>query len=139
MSHKKTRLTTKQVKNYTPNPTGKGGFKENPQNRSNGRWSKETSISYNLNKLIRMKVKDFENFLSQERTMAEVIAWERVNKARESLSDAIFVTDRTEGKPKQAVELMGENDEIIQRVPTAIEQEAALAYLEVLDKHMVDY
>ncbi len=139
MSHKKTKLTTKQVKNYTPNPTGKGGFKENPQNRGNGRWSKETSISYNLNKLIRMKVKDFENFLSQERTMAEVIAWERVKGAMETLSDAIYVTDRTEGKPKQAVELMGEADEIIQRIPTEAERKAAIAYRKEIEKHTVDY
>ncbi len=136
MSYKKTSLTTNQVKKYIPNPTGKGGFKENPQNRSDGRWSKETSISYNLNKLIRMNIGDFESFLSKKRTMAETIAWERVNKAREALSEAVFVTDRTEGKPRQDVEFVGESNGINQRVPTEVEKKAASAYLEILEKNI---
>jgi hypothetical protein len=47
------------------NPKGKGGFAENPQNRNNGRWSKETSISYWYNHLIRLNVSDFENFVPE--------------------------------------------------------------------------
>ncbi len=140
MSCKKTNLTTNQVKNYTSNPTGKGGFRENPQNRSNGRWKKEESISYNINKLMRLGRKEFATYIEKNPNLsiAEEIAWNRLYKARDLLAEAVFVTERTEGKPRQDVEFVGERDSINQRVPTEIEKKAARAYLEVLEKH-TDY
>ena len=51
------------------NPTGKGGFGDNPQNKANGRWSKDTSISYWYNHLIRLDIQEFEAF--EPKTMAQ--------------------------------------------------------------------
>ncbi len=132
--------TRKQV---TPpelrNPTGKGGFGDNPQNKASGRWKKEESISYNINKFMRLVESEFEDYpKNNNMTIAEKIAWERLSKARELLTEAVFVTDRTEGKPKESVEFSGEiNTE--QRVPTEAEQKAALAYIKELDKYTDDY
>ncbi len=120
--------SSKQVRN----PKGKGGFKDNPQNRSNGRWSKETSISYQVNKLIRMSQDEFKDFPSKERTMAEIIAWERVNNAKDKLNEAAFVTDRTEGRAKETVEIETRDE---QRVPTLAEREASKVYLKELEKY----
>jgi hypothetical protein len=88
------------------NPTGKGGFGDNPQNRSDGRWNKEGSISYNYNKLMRMTPEDFETF--EPTTYAEKIAKQRVKDAVSSLNDAKEITDRTEGKAPQFIENSGE-------------------------------
>ena len=41
--------TTRQVGN---NKTGKGGFGDNPQNRSNGHWKKEDTPRYKLEKMM---------------------------------------------------------------------------------------
>ena len=40
---------SKKRTNHIPNPEGKGGFADNPQNRANGRWRKEDSVSYWMN------------------------------------------------------------------------------------------
>lgn len=97
--------TTNQV-DMNLNPTGKGGFGDNPQNRSDGRWSKEGSISYNYNKLMRMTADEFEAF--SPNTQAEKIAKARILASIDSLNDAKEVTDRTEGKAPQFIGLGGE-------------------------------
>lgn len=90
------------------NPDGKGGFGDNPQNRSNGRWSKEGSISYNYNKLMRMSVEEVDEFVPT--TMAEKIAKARVQESVKSLNDAKEITDRTEGKAPQFIGLGGQEE-----------------------------
>lgn len=94
--------TTKQVKRV-PNPTGKGGFGENPENRSDGRWDKEGSISYQYHKIIRLSADELENFKAE--TVAQDIAYRRVLASRESLLDVKEITDRTEGKSPQAIDV----------------------------------
>lgn len=93
-----------------PNPTGKGGFQERPEDRSNGRWSKEGSISYNYNKIMRMSDDELEAF--KPSTQAEKIALMRVNQAAEKLglADAKELADRTEGKAPQFFGLGGQED-----------------------------
>jgi hypothetical protein len=97
-------ITTNQV---IPNPTGKGGFGDNPGNRSDGRWHSKDSISYKYNKLIRMKVDGFKEWLKEhpesERTVAEEIAYNAVIKARTDLKYLVEITDRTEGKAQQNI------------------------------------
>lgn len=89
------------------NPTGKGGFQERPEDIAKGRWSGETSISYNMNKLIRATVDDVKTWIEKHpeatRTMAEELAFNAVVAARKDLAYLKEVTDRTEGKPKQEV------------------------------------
>ena len=93
---------------HVPNPTGKGGFVDNPQNRSNGRWSKENSFSYWYNFFKHMSVKEFKDYEKKkpddERSVAESLAYMRVHRARNDLREFQEVADRTEGRPTQRVE-----------------------------------
>lgn len=94
------------------NPEGKGGFAENPENRSDGRWKSEDSIPYNYNKLLRMTVKEVKDWLvehpDEERTMAQELAYQSVVSARSDLGYLKEVTDRTSGKAPQTIKYDGE-------------------------------
>lgn len=95
--------TTQQV----PNPTGKGGFAENPQNRNPGGWKKDDSIPYQMNFLIRMTLEELEAWARDNKktmTMAQAIAYKRVVAALDSLPDMKEVTDRTSGRAKETIE-----------------------------------
>jgi hypothetical protein len=90
------------------NPTGKGGFGDNPQNRTtNGKWSSADSISHWYNKLLRMDMELFEKF--KPATMAQKIAQNAVIESQSELGHLKEVTDRTEGKPLAKTELSGAN------------------------------
>ncbi len=95
-------------KGHVPNPTGKGGFVDNPQNRSDGRWSKENSFSYWYNFFKRLTVKEFKEYEQKkpddERSVAESLAYARIVNARRDLREFQEVADRTEGRPTQRVE-----------------------------------
>lgn len=92
-----------------PNPTGKGGFIDNPQNRASGTWNKDETISYQYNKLIRLTTKQMQSWLKENpddaRTVAQDIAYHAVVKARLELPYLKEVTDRIEGKPMQYSEV----------------------------------
>lgn len=103
------------------NPTGKGGFRDNPQNMSGGMWSKDTSISYWYNKLLRMDLSDFEIFKPE--TMAQQLALNAVKEAKAELNYLKEVTDRTEGKASQSTDITSNgstisNTPIIQFIDT---------------------
>lgn len=93
--------TTEQVQPH--NPTGKGGFADNPQNRNPGGWNKEHSISYQYNRLMRMTPEEVETFKPE--TMAQKIALQRIKAAADNdgLPDTKEITDRTEGKAPQFI------------------------------------
>lgn len=98
--------TTKQVGN---NKKGVGGFGDNPENRSDGRWKKEDSISYQLHKFLAMTVEEFGEYEVKnppsKRSQAEHIAYARVMNSRDDLSEAKELTNRTEGMPKEKKEV----------------------------------
>jgi len=104
--------TTKQVNSNAPNPTGKGGFQERPQDRNNGRWNKDESISYQYNKLLRMSPGQLFSF--QPETVAQQIAHQRLMNAmsEDGLNDTKEVTDRTEGKAPQSIDVTTDGDKI---------------------------
>lgn len=106
----------KPTSNQVPNPTGKGGFGDNPQNRSNGRWSKENSFSYWLNYFKSLTVPEFRDYETnkpeEERTVAESLAYARISKARADLSEFKEVADRTEGKAMQSIDMTTGGDKI---------------------------
>lgn len=100
--------TTEQVsKKKTPqerNPTGKGGFGDNPENRNPGGWKKENTISYQYNRFLNMSPADLKAYATtpeKDRTVAMDIAYQRVIASRKSLMDVKEITDRTEGKAPQ--------------------------------------
>lgn len=99
-------MTTKQAKNedMNRNPDGKGGFGDNPQNRSNGRWDKEQSISYWYNKLGRMPDEEYNSFKPANQNQR--IAKSMIEDASSSRPDIVKeITDRTEGKAPQSVDV----------------------------------
>lgn len=97
------------------NPSGKGGFADNPENRSSGHWDKENSISYWYNKLLRMTDEEFEKW--QPKNKAQRIALKRIVAAEGgdelALKNTKEITDRTEGRPKQDIDMNIETDEAI--------------------------
>ena len=105
-----TKETTKQVKT-PPNPTGKGGFADNPQNRHDGRWKPENSISYNYHKFMAMSTVEFEDYIPQ--TMAQKMAYDMVKNGTARRADVIKeITDRTEGKASQAIDVTSNGETI---------------------------
>lgn len=105
-------------KGVVNNPNGKGGFADNPQNKANGRWSKDTSISYWYNHLIRMDLQEFEDF--EPKTMAQQLAINAVIEAKDEINYLKEVTDRTEGRASQSTDITTNGKEI-QNVPTTIQ------------------
>lgn len=96
-------LTTEQV---IPNPTGRGGFGDNPQNRNPGGWKKEMVFSYQYRRFMNMTTAELKEYSSKpdtERTVVEDLAYSRVIAAKKSLPDVKEITDRTEGKAPQTI------------------------------------
>ena len=89
------------------NPSGAGGFGDNPQNRNPGGWNKEESISYWYNKLGRMDEAEFLSF--KPANVNQKIALNRVLRAmkddKDSLAETKEIADRTEGKARESIDL----------------------------------
>lgn len=97
------------------NPTGVGGFADNPENRSNGRWSKDTSITYWYNKIGRMTADERNAFVAE--TDFQRIALKRIAMAlgddELALKATKEITDRVEGKPKQDIDMNIESENAV--------------------------
>jgi len=99
--------TRDQVKKQVPNPTGKGGFQDRPEDRNKGTWDSKNSISFQYNRMLNMSEADFEELVKQpktDRTMAQRLAFNRIKAADKSLPDMKEITDRVEGKPQVFVD-----------------------------------
>lgn len=84
------------------------GFHTNPENISPGGWKKENTISYQYNKFLNMTPEELEQWAQtpkNERTVAMDIAYNRILASRKSLPDVREITDRTEGKAAQSIDL----------------------------------
>ena len=103
-------MTTQQATDMNRNPEGKGGFGDNPQNRNPGGWKKEESISYQYNRLGRMTDEEFAEYIPK--TKFERIAYNRIKDAEDSLNDTKEVTDRTEGKAPQSIDMTSNGETI---------------------------
>ena len=93
---------------WKPNPTGKGGFQERPQDRASGHWKPEHTISFQYKRFLKMspeELKAYANTPDKERTVAMDIAYSRVLASRKSLNDTKEITDRTEGKAQQFIDM----------------------------------
>lgn len=99
--------------------TPPAGFNVNPQNRSNGRWRKEDSISYNYNLFLAMDELEFAEYVPK--TKAQRIAYNRVKEAESSLNDVKEITDRVEGKAQQTVDVTTGGEAIVTPVVRIID------------------
>lgn len=100
--------TSKQVKKHIPNPTGKGGFNERPQDRNSGHWDSKMVFSYQYKRFMNMTTAELKLYASKpdtDRTVVEDLAYSRVIAAKKSLPDVKEMTDRTEGKAPQSIDL----------------------------------
>jgi hypothetical protein len=90
------------------NPTGKGGFKDHPENSIRGLWDSRHSFKYWMQKFKTMTVGEFrdyeDNHPEDKRTVAESLAYARVHNARSDAADFDRVANRTEGMPTQPVD-----------------------------------
>lgn len=99
----------KARKGKVSNPTGKGGFQERPEDRSGGYWKSEDSISFQYKKLVKLTIEEFETWRRKnpkgKRTVAQEIAYQAIKEAKDDLPYLKEVTDRTEGKAPQKMDL----------------------------------
>ena len=81
------------------------GFHTNPERRSDGRWRKEDSVTYQYRRMLAMTDDELEAFIPE--TQAQKIAKVRVMRAvrddDSSLAETKEITDRTEGKARQDI------------------------------------
>ncbi len=92
------------------NPTGVGGFVDNPQNiNTSGSWEPKDSISFQYKRFMKMTVDELKKWIIEtpesEQTVAQGLAYSSVLRAKGSRKDLKEVTDRTDGKPPQSIDL----------------------------------
>lgn len=114
---------------FVPGNMPKTGFHTNPERRSNGKWNKDDSINYWYNKLGRMSDEEFDSF--KPSTLIQRIAKANIQIAvgedeNLALKATIEITNRTEGRPKQSIDMdmQDDNEEHIIRgfvIPTSPE------------------
>lgn len=108
-----------------PNPTGKGGFIDNPQNRSKGYWKSEDSISFQYKRFLKMSITEIEEWSKNTpkdiRTTAMDIAYSQIIASRDSLKHTIEITDRTEGRAKQSVDVTSDGERIMPNILEVID------------------
>ena len=98
--------TTNQV-SMNLNPTGKGGFGDHPEHRSDGRWSKDNSYTYWMNYFKTLSRVEFDLYpgTHPDMTIAALGAYERLKNSIGDLRDFQEVANRTEGMPIQRQEI----------------------------------
>jgi len=105
-----------KTKGHNRNPTGKGGFKDNPENRNAGYWSSEDSIGFQYKKLIKLTVDEFKTWINdnpeKQRTIAQELAYQAVIQARKDLAYLKEVTDRTEGRASQSIDMTTKGEKL---------------------------
>lgn len=120
-------MKTRDQVSSAPNPTGKGGFADNPQNRNKGTWDSTQSISFQYNKLMRLSPTELEEFEPQ--TVAQQIALQRLKMAAKAdgLNDTKEITDRTEGKAPQSIDMTTKGESINPIAQLTVEELRKLA------------
>lgn len=93
--------------------TPPAGFNKHPENISPGGWNKEESISYQYNRIGRMSDEELASFIPKNQF--QKIALARVKSARDEkfgLHDTKEITDRTEGKAPQSIDVTTGGDKL---------------------------
>ena len=96
--------TTDQVDKKVPNPTGKGGFGDNPQNRNPGGWKKEDTPRYKLEQMMKLDEDELRKIAEDkkapyfERKLAVAIRKGEWREIKEMIQEVY-------GKPKESVDV----------------------------------
>lgn len=102
--------TTDQVKT-PPNPTGKGGFADNPQNRNPGGWKKEDTPRYKLEQMMKLSADELRKVAEDkdaplfEQKLAIAIKNGQWREIKEMIQEVY-------GKPKESVDLTSKGESI---------------------------
>ena len=110
-----TMVTTKQVEKKVPNPTGKGGFQERPQDRNNGSWVKSDTPRYKLEQMMKLSEDELNEIASDkglplfENKLAIAIIEGNWNVIKE-------MTQEVYGKPKEIVDVTTNGESLIPTV-----------------------
>ena len=105
-------MTTEQARDMNRNPTGKGGFGDNPENRNaGGRPRNSESFTYWYRVFKDMTVKELKSWQEDnpedERSVASDLAFTRIINSKKDLKEYQEVANRSEGMPTQKQELSG--------------------------------
>ena len=96
--------TTDQVDKQVPNPTGKGGFGDNPQNRNPGGWVKSDTPRYKLEQMMKLGSADLQDVVDNpqspvfETKLAQAILDGQWREIKEMI-------EQVYGKAKESMEL----------------------------------
>ncbi len=94
-----------------PNPEGKGGFQDRPQDRNPGGWKKVQTFRYWFDLFKEMTVDELKQWAIDNphsvRTVAADLALARILNAQKNLKEFREVANRSEGMPKLTIEHQG--------------------------------
>lgn len=96
--------TTKQVTKNVPNPTGKGGFQERPQDRNNGAWKKTDTLRYKIEKASELDSEELQAIIDdpKESTLLRKFAEATLKADWRMIKE---ITEMLYGKPKESVDI----------------------------------
>ena len=96
--------TTEQVEKNVPNPTGKGGFGDNPQNRNPGGWVKSDTPRFKLEQMMKLGGVQLQEIIDDpaspmfEQKLAQAIINGEWREIKEMIQEVY-------GKPKESVDV----------------------------------
>ena len=102
--------TTDQVRK-APNPTGKGGFADNPQNRNPGGWRKEDTPRFKLEQMMKLGFADLQDIVDEplspvfEKKLAQAILDGEWREIKEMIQEVY-------GKPRESVDVTTDGEKI---------------------------
>jgi hypothetical protein len=111
-------------KGWKPNPTGKGGFQDRPQDINCGGFTKEQKAQHKVNRDRALAIEDrmlsaVEGMFNEHPEKEKIVQYIRADVLR-LVHTAI---ERYDGKPKQSVDLSSEDGSMS---PKAAERDAVL-------------
>ena len=97
------------------NPTGKGGFQDRPGDISPGGWKKENVFSWQYKRFMNMTTDELEEYQQQpagNHLVVEELAYQRIMAAKASLPDVKEISDRTEGKAHESLDITTDGESL---------------------------
>lgn len=103
--------TTDQVSKKAPNPTGKGGFGDNPQNRNPGGWKKTDSLRFKIEQASYLDNDELQAIVDdqQEATLLRKFAEATLDADWKMIKE---ITEMLYGKPKESVDVTTQGESI---------------------------